>query len=108
MVGYVFKINDKIYVTEYLGDGQYSDGHPITNDKPYKELGHDQLSFVSINKEDRPNGDVSYILQDHQRMTICNKDTPYVTVGEFLMEVECRERLGEITEDMAKNFDLEI
>ena len=50
-VGFVFRANDRIYITEYI-DNNFSDGFPIDNPEPYKDLGEDQLAFVEINKYD--------------------------------------------------------
>ncbi len=40
-IGLVFKADEKLYLTKYLGNGEFSDGFLITNNEPYENLGMD-------------------------------------------------------------------
>ena len=98
-VGFVFKANNKIYITEYV-DNNFSDGFPIDNPEPYKDLGEDQLAFVEINKYDTDNGDTAYSLRDHGFYTLDNKDRDNVKGYEVLLELDCRDKLCEFIEEL--------
>lgn len=109
-VGFVFKANNKLYVTEYLDDGEFVDGKLIDNEKPYKKLGEDQLAFVDIIKYDNGNGDIVFDLRDHGFYTLSNKFKKDVKGYEILLDLDCREKLceliEELKEDICKNKDL--
>ena len=99
-VGFVFKANNKLYVTEYLGDGQFIDGYPIDNPEPYEKLGEDQLAFVEIDKYDTKDGDVAYILKDHGFYTLGNEFKKDVKGYEILLDMDCRDKLCEFVEEL--------
>jgi len=99
-IGFVFKANDRLYISEYLGNNNFSDGYPIDNDEPYKELKENQLAFVEIIKQDIGNGDIAFDLKDHGFYTIDNDFRENVKGYEVLLEMECRSKLCEIIEEL--------
>ncbi len=98
-IGFVFKADDKLYVTEYT-DGQFTDGHPIDNWEPYRELGENQLAFVEVKKYDMKNGDVAYTLKDYGFYTLDNNYRDNVKGYEVLLELDCRDELCKFIEEL--------
>jgi hypothetical protein len=102
-VGFVFKANDRLFISEYLGNNNFSDGYPISNNEPYEELGENQLAFVEIVKYPTEDGDIVFELKDHGFYTIDNDFREGVKGYEILLEVECRSKLCEIVEELTNN-----
>ena len=108
IVGFVFKANDKLYVTEYSDDGQFTDGRLINNEEPYEELGENQLAFVSIIKYESKEGDIIFNLKDHGFCTLENKFRKDIKGYEVLLDLDCREGLCEIIEDLKNEIELKM
>ena len=100
IVGFVFKANNKIYITEYLGSGRFADGRPIDNEEPYEKLGEDQLAFVEIIKFDTKEGDTAFVLRDHGFYTLDNELKKDAKGYEVLLDVDCRDKLCEFVEEL--------
>ena len=103
-VGFVFKVDDKLFITEY-SDGQFSDGYPIDNGEPYKELKKSQLAFVEMVKSDiTDKADVAYVLKDHGFYTLSNDCREGVEGYEILLEMECRDELCKFIENLKESI----
>ena len=102
--GIVFKDNSIVYLTEYEGNHNFTDGTPISDEeKIYDDLRPDQMSFVRlITKE---TGEVT--IKDLHTITISHEIKECVLATEILLDLECREGLAtsieEVIEEERKN-----
>jgi len=107
-IGLVFKKEDKLFLTKYLGDGEFSDGYLISNEKPYEKLKEDQLSFTQVKEAHRENGNIAFILKDLYFITVFNKEKNDVKGYDILLDTETRGKLAEILEKEAEERKIEI
>lgn len=107
-IGLVFKAYEKLFLTKYLGDGEFSDGFPITNNEPYENLGIDQLSVVEVKEVHRDNGDIAFILKDYYFMTVGHESDEDVRGCDVLIDLDVRKALGDMLEEEAEKLGIDI
>lgn len=100
LFGLVFWADGHICLTEYLGNDEFTDGVAISNHKPYENLGEDQLSFVKIVKEERPDGSSAYILTDLRYFTVGNNLREDCKSYEILADMDIRDKVSEFMEEL--------
>jgi len=104
-VGFVFKANGKLHISEYLGNNNFSDGFPIDNHEPYKELKEDQLAFVEITSEQKTKeGDVAYTLVDHGFYTLECTGVKNIKGHKALTDLNIRDNISKFIEGLRKRF----
>lgn len=107
-IGFVFKVDEKLFLTKYLGDGEFSDGFPITNNEPYKDLGIDQLAIVKVKEVHRDNGDIAFILKDYYFITVSNENIEDVRGCDILLDSEVVVELANFLEEEAEKLGIDI
>jgi hypothetical protein len=107
-VGFVFKADGELFLTKYLGEGEFSDGFPISNNEPYKDLGNDQLALVEAKEVQRGNGDIAFIIKDYHFITIGNESIDDIRGCDILLDPEARESLSKLVEDQAEELGIDI
>jgi hypothetical protein len=100
--GVIFKKDEEIFVSEYCGYGKFSDGYPITNKKPYKELKQNQLSLAFIKKAHHEWGN-SYNIRDLMTVTIENENENIICKAcEMLKTKEVKQNISDFFENIIK------
>lgn len=107
-IGFVFKADGELFLTKYLGDGEFSDGFPISNSGPYEELRDDQLAITEVKEVHRGNGDIAFILKDFYFMTVGHEENEDVRGCDILLDLDARVDLAQMLEEEAKELGIEI
>ena len=107
-IGFVFKVDGELFLTKYLGNGEFTDGLPVTNPEPYKELGENQLAISEMREVQRGNGDLAFIIKDHYFVTVSNDEKDGVRGCDILLDLEARDTLSEALEKIADELGVDI
>jgi len=108
--GFVFKVDDRIYVSEYLGENRFSDGYNIDNNKPYENLKEDEISLAVIEKIKIKEDLVKYVIQDIKKYPLEKyiKENGFFDINNILSSQNFKEEIALWFESLYKHIKNEL